>query len=88
VVVDDELRPSVEDVGEPDWSALADERVVVHLDHREPATLRGDGVELARRSLLASPKLVELLSPGLLIDDRRLHRFGHAGSPLDALSIY
>ena len=78
----------VEDVGEPDGSVLADERVVIQLDHRKPTTLRGDGVELARRRLLASAKLVELLAPGLLIDDRGFRHFGHAESPLDALSIY
>ena len=71
VVVDDQLRLAVEDVGEPDRAVLALQRVVGHLDHGQPAALRGDGVELPRRGLLADAQRVELLLPGVGVDDGR-----------------
>ena len=72
VVVDDELRTSLEHVDQSDGPVLADQRVVSHLDHREPTALRGDGVQLAGRRLLPAPQLVKRGAPGLLIDDRWL----------------
>jgi hypothetical protein len=71
VVVDDELRPSFEDVGQPDRAVLAFQHVVRHLHHRQAAALGGDRVELTGRRLLPGPQLVELALPGRGVDNGR-----------------
>ncbi|MCO5546628.1 hypothetical protein L7F22_000059 [Adiantum nelumboides] len=69
VAVDDQLRVAVEDLGEADGAVLATQDVVGHLDHRQPATGGGDGVELAGGGLLPDAQRVELALPGRGVDD-------------------
>jgi hypothetical protein len=71
VVVDDQLRLAVEDVRQPDRPVLALEGVVGQLHHRQPAALGGDRVELAGGGLLSYTQFVQLLLPGVGVDDRR-----------------
>ena len=68
-------RP-VEHVDQPDGAVLADQRVVGHLDHRQSAALRGDGVELAGGGLLPRRSSSSAVAPGLLVDDRGLRLIG------------
>jgi hypothetical protein len=51
--VDDELGATLEHVDQSDGTVGADQRVVGELDHRQPATLGRDGVELTGRGLLS-----------------------------------
>jgi len=53
VVVDDQLRSAVEDVGQADWTVGADQGVVSQFDHRQPPPLGGDGIQFAGGGLLA-----------------------------------
>ena len=69
MVVDDELGAAVEHVDQPDRAVRTDQRVVGELDHRQPAALRSDGVELTGGGLLPHSQVVERCLPGLLVDD-------------------
>lgn len=69
VVVDDQLPLALEDVREPDGAVGALQRVLRHLDHRQPAALGGDGVELPRRGLLPRPQGLQPVLPGRAVDD-------------------
>ena len=71
VVVDDELRLALEDVDQPDRTLRTLQGVVGQLDHRQPAPLRGDRVQLPGRRLLPDAQLVQLAAPGVGVDDGR-----------------
>jgi hypothetical protein len=69
VVVDDELRASLEHIGQPDRPVLADQCVVRHLDHGQAAALGGDGIQFAGGRLLSAAQVVEGGAPSVLVDD-------------------
>jgi hypothetical protein len=69
VVVDDELGAPVEHVDQADGAVRTDQRVVGELDHRQPAALCSDGVELTGGGLLPHTQIVERGLPGLPVDD-------------------
>jgi hypothetical protein len=71
-VVDDQLRASLEEVGEGDDSVRSLELVVGReLHHRLAPALGGEGVALPGRLLLLHPQGLVGLLPFLWCDDRR-----------------
>ena len=71
MVVDDELRAAVENIGETDGPVGADQGIVRQLDHGQAAPLGGDRIQFASGGLLALAQVVERGAPGLAIDDWR-----------------
>src|SRR6266508_3313295 len=70
VEVGDQLGPTVEDVDQRHRPVGTDQlRGRIDLDHRQPASLRGQCVPGSGVGLLLDPELVELRLPGLTIGD-------------------
>jgi len=70
VVVDDQLRTALEDVGQREGPAGPVQHVLRELDHGKAAALGGDGVEFPGGRLLPDPELGEGGFPRGLVDDR------------------
>src|SRR5580693_5865379 len=69
VVVDDQLPFTVEYIDQPHRSVLGFQYIVRHLNHRQPSSLCGDGVELAGGRLFPDAKGIQCALPGFLVHD-------------------